>query len=185
MWGSVVGAYLLHKHFCAALIIICVMPISHWSMKDTWATTWQNKQSDCVASEDSDEPGHPPSLIRVFAVRRKKAWVPSYPLSAQQRLWSDWADAQADLSHRWAHSHFVGFVTSRLIYIFLLRHSGHRLFFWLKGELRPVLYIQNFIHQSWWYFLIFNLIYFKISWWHLKMPLNSVSNKMCKRLVNP
>ena len=50
----------------------------------------------------------------VFAVRMKKAWVLSYPLSAQRRLWSDWADAQADLSLRWAHSHFVGFVMSRL-----------------------------------------------------------------------
>ena len=28
--------------------------------------------------------------------------------------WSDWADTQADLSLRWAHSHFVGFVMSRL-----------------------------------------------------------------------
>ena len=37
-------------------------------------------------SEDSDQPGHPPSLIRVFAVRMKKAWVLSYPLSAQRRL---------------------------------------------------------------------------------------------------
>ena len=53
-------------------------------------------------------------LIRVFAVRMKKAWVLSYPLSAQRRLWSDWADAQADLSLRWAHTHFVGFVMSRL-----------------------------------------------------------------------
>ena len=46
----------------------------------------------CAPSEDSDHPGHPPSLIRVFAVRMKKHWVLSYPLSAQQRLWSDWAD---------------------------------------------------------------------------------------------
>ena len=68
------------------------------------------------ATEDSDQPVHPPSLIRVFAVRMKKAWVLSYPLSAQGRLWSDWVDAQADLSLRWAHSHFVGFVTRRLIY---------------------------------------------------------------------
>ena len=36
----------------------------------------------------TDQPGHPPSLIRVFAVRMKKAWVLSYPLSAQRRLWS-------------------------------------------------------------------------------------------------
>ena len=47
----------------------------------------------CAPSEDSDQPGHPPSLIRVFAVRVKKAWVLSYPLSVQQRLRSDWADA--------------------------------------------------------------------------------------------
>ena len=46
----------------------------------------------------------------------KKSWVHSYSLSAQRILWSDRADAQADLSLRWAHSHFVGSVMSRLIY---------------------------------------------------------------------
>ena len=70
----------------------------------------------CVPSEDSDQPGHLPSLIRVFAVRMKKSQVLSYPLSAQRRLWSDWADAQADLSLCWAQSHFVGFLMRRLIY---------------------------------------------------------------------
>ena len=50
----------------------------------------------------------------VFAVHIKKAWVLSYPSSAQRRLWSVWADAQADLSLRWAHSHIVGFVMSWL-----------------------------------------------------------------------
>ena len=68
----------------------------------------------CAPSEDSDQPGHLPTLIRFFAVCMKKVWVLSYPLSAQQRLWSDWADAQADLSLRWEHSHFVGFVMRRL-----------------------------------------------------------------------
>ena len=85
-----------------------------------WARTWQHQQSDCAPSEDSDQPGHPPSLIRVFAGRMKKAWVLSYPLSAQWRLWSDWADAQADLSLCWAHSYFVGFVMSRLTYFSLV-----------------------------------------------------------------
>ena len=60
----------------------------------------------CASIEDSDQLGHPPSLIRAFAVRMKKAWTLSYPLSAQRRLW---ADAQADLSLRWTHTHFVGF----------------------------------------------------------------------------
>ena len=62
-----------------------------------------------MPSEDSDQPGHPPSLIRVFAVRMKKAWVLSYPLNAQRRLRSAWADAQADLSLRWAHMPFCWF----------------------------------------------------------------------------
>ena len=51
----------------------------------------------------------------VFAVCMKKASVLSYPLSALRRLWSDLADAQADLSLRRVHSHFVGFVMSWLI----------------------------------------------------------------------
>ena len=79
-----------------------------------WAATCQNQQNDCAPSEDSDQPGHPPSLIRVFAVRMKKSWVLSYPLSAQRRLWSDWVDAPADLSLRWAHTHFVGSIMSWL-----------------------------------------------------------------------
>ena len=78
----------------------------HWKVYN-WATTWQNQKKECAPSEDSDQPGHPPSLIRVFAVRMKKAWVLSYPLSAQRRLWSDWADAQADLILRWAYTHLV------------------------------------------------------------------------------
>ena len=60
-------------------------------------------------SEDSDQTGQMPSLIRVFAVRMKKAWVLSYPLNAQRRLWPDWADAQAHLSIRWAHMPFCWF----------------------------------------------------------------------------
>ena len=79
-----------------------------------WAATWQNQQCDCAPSEDSDQSGR----IRVLAPRMKKAWVLCYPLSAQRRLWSDLAVAQADLSLRWAHTHFVGFIMSWLICLF-------------------------------------------------------------------
>ena len=58
-----------------------------------WATSWQNQLNS--------------TLIRVLDVRMKKAWVFSYPLSAQ-----------ADL--RWTHSHFVGFVMRRLKWHYLL-----------------------------------------------------------------
>ena len=52
----------------------------------------------CAPSGDSDHPWHPPSLIRVFAVRMKKPWVLSYTLSAQ-----------SDLSLRWKHMPFCWF----------------------------------------------------------------------------
>ena len=44
-------------------------------------------------------------------------WLAENPrfLHADSEDWSDWADAQADLSLRWTPSHFVGFVMSRLI----------------------------------------------------------------------
>ena len=78
---------------------------------------WHDKTNKMAyaPSEDSDQPGHPPSLIRVFADRMKKPWVLSYPLSTQRKFWSVWADTQADLSLCWAHTHFVGFVMSGLI----------------------------------------------------------------------
>ena len=85
-----------------------------------WAATWQNKQNGMCAQRRLRSVWHLPSLIRVFAVRMKKALVLSYPLNAQRRLWSDWADAQGDLSLRWAHSHFIGFVMLRLKYEALL-----------------------------------------------------------------
>ena len=47
----------------------------------------------CAPSEDSDQPGHPSKLSSC----------------GQQRLLSDWADAQADLSLRWAHMPFCWF----------------------------------------------------------------------------
>ena len=54
-------------------------------------------------------------ILPVWSESSLSAWRKRGSL-AQGRLWSDWADAQADLSLRWAHSHFVGFVMSRLIY---------------------------------------------------------------------
>ena len=43
--------------------------IARLAADDIWAASWQNQQSDCAPSEDSDQPGYPHSLIRVFAVR--------------------------------------------------------------------------------------------------------------------
>ena len=75
---------------------------------NNWAATWQNQQNECAPSEDSDQPGHSLSAWRKLGSLATH-W-------AQSEDWSDWADAQADLSLRWAHTHFVGFVMSWLIF---------------------------------------------------------------------
>ena len=93
-----------------------------------WAASWQNQQMASAPSEDSYQPGHLHSLIRIFGVHMKKAWFLSYPFTwrklgswatthwAHSKDWSDWAYAQADLSLHWAHGHFVGIVVRRLIH---------------------------------------------------------------------
>ena len=67
----------------------------------------------CVPNEDSDQPGHSPSLIRDLVVRSVGSYGPKV-LHAQLEDWSDWVDAQAsdwvdaqaDLSLRWAPRSF-------------------------------------------------------------------------------
>ena len=94
-----------------------------------------------AGSEDSDQPGRPPSLIRVFTLGIYPVWSQS-SLSPWRYIgssathwahcedWSDWADAQADLSHRWAHRSFCWFchvvaqIMSRLTCISQLRQPS-------------------------------------------------------------
>ena len=53
---------------------------------------------------------------------------------AHSEDWSDWTDAQADLSLRWSHGHFVGFVMLRLKWLMrlltLLADVSTELYFW-------------------------------------------------------
>ena len=90
---------------------------AQWMIQfNNWSASCQSQHNDCAPSEDSHQPGNPPSLIRVFAVRMKKAWVLSFPLSAQRRLirlggCPDWSESS------WPHSHFVCFVMRRLIFL--------------------------------------------------------------------
>ena len=83
----------------------------------------------CAASKESDQPGDPSSLIRVFAVRMKKAWILSYPLSAQRRLWSDWADAQVGFRH--APAQLILFTFLRKTYCALIGSASQRRFYLL------------------------------------------------------
>ena len=67
------------------------------------ASARQNQQNRCAPSEDSDQTVHPPNQIRFFVVRSIGSQGPNFSSCGQRRLLSDWADAQADLSLRWAH----------------------------------------------------------------------------------
>ena len=98
--------------------MLCVILMNILSIRFEPAHDKTNKMA-CAPSQDSDQPGHPPSLIRVFAVRMKEVEVLSYLLCAQRRLWSDWADAQADLSLRWAHMPFCWFCHALAHFVFL------------------------------------------------------------------
>ena len=62
----------------------------------------------CAPSEDSDQRGHPPSLISLRCPH-EETLGPQLPNERLRRLWSDWADAQAGLSLRWAHRSFCWF----------------------------------------------------------------------------
>ena len=66
----------------------------------------------CAPSVDSKQSGNSPSLIKVFAVRSKRKcshWPSKLSSCGQRSLWSDWTDAQADLSLCWARKSFCWF----------------------------------------------------------------------------
>ena len=50
-------------HFVRLRLISCSICWSYQSKITVikWAATWQNQQNECAPSEDSDQPGHPPS----------------------------------------------------------------------------------------------------------------------------
>ena len=87
----------------------CGQRITSKKILVSWATARQNQQNDCAPSEDSDQPGYPPSLIRVFVLRPMDSLGPKLSSCGQRRLWSNWADAQADPSLHWAHMPFCWF----------------------------------------------------------------------------
>ena len=111
-YPSIIIKYPLYLFFCSRLQVIAQADRQSFDpfLHDMACIANKRKMSRlvtkptmaCAPSKGSYRPGHPPSLIRM-----KKAWVLSYPLSAQWRLWLDWAVAQADLSLRWAHVSMV------------------------------------------------------------------------------
>ena len=103
----------------------------------------KTKKINCAPSEDSDQPGLPPSLIRVFIVCSVDSQESIVSSCRQWRLWSVWADTQADLSLRWAHRSFCW-----------VCHAAAHMFFALKAEWQVSHFKDTLIQysdESWWY----------------------------------
>ena len=66
-----------------------------WTFESQREKTYLRK---CAPSEDSDQPAHLCSLIRIFTVRILDTHGCNVSSCGKRRLWSDCADAQADLS---------------------------------------------------------------------------------------
>ena len=67
----------------------------------------------CAPSKDSDQPGHPSRLIRVFAVRMKKGWVLRYPLSASE-----------DSDQTWRMPRLIWVFAGRTVILLVLSRGG-------------------------------------------------------------
>ena len=66
----------------------------------------------------------------------------------QRRLWSAWANAQADLSLRCAHTHFVGFVMSRRSsYIDSWSLLFLQLYFYISGVIFVFLDLTHLVRE--------------------------------------
>ena len=89
LWGGVVHTMLLLSSL--RLSALSSRDCHTESLPDLNACTILNEppheitnKMTCAPSEDSTQPGHLPSLVRVFAVCMKKDWVLSYPLSLSE-----------------------------------------------------------------------------------------------------
>ena len=63
----------------------------------------------CAASEDSDQPAHLCSLIRVFADRMFLLQPPGYAKRNELESLSYWVDVEADLSLSWSQRSYCRF----------------------------------------------------------------------------
>ena len=78
----------------------------YFAEENIWATAWQNQTNECAPSEDQISLSiHPVWSESSLSAWRKFGFLATH--KAHSEDWSDWAHAQADLSLRWAHSHFV------------------------------------------------------------------------------
>ena len=122
--GSSGDTYLVYKKITGSMIVFILITeaIQMSAHNIIWDVTWQNQQNDCAPSKDSDQPGHPPSLIRVFAAQ----WVAKDP----RFLHADSEDSdQTGRMHR-----LIWVFAGRTFILLVLSCSGSFMFSWRNIE---------------------------------------------------
>ena len=92
----------LENVYCIVFVVVVVFKynMSQRTMKPTIRR---------ATSEDSDQPEHPRSLIRICVDRMCLLQPPGYPKKYKREHLPYWVDAQADLSLRWSHKSYCWF----------------------------------------------------------------------------
>ena len=110
---------------CHLVSLCCAMTVT------MWAATWQNQQNDYAPSEDS-------SLCTSW-VAKDPRFLHVDSEDSDQTVWMPRL-IQADPSLCWTHTHFVGFVISRLMCCYgPFNFSAHRI--------EPVMYLSVLFKQ--------------------------------------
>ena len=120
--GCIFSYCFVYMHIFTSIKHVCILfeIFSPLILEIIWAASQQNHQNGmCAQRRLRSSLGIRPVWSESLLSAWRKLWVLSYRLSAQGRLWSDWADAQPDLRLRWVHMPFVGFVTRQLIFTVL------------------------------------------------------------------
>ena len=135
---------LVHPLFCW----FCHAPDQYLSCDMTKPTKWVGAQwrlRSAWASAQTDQSS--------LSARRKLVSLATH--WAQSKAWSDWVDAHVDLSLRWAHTHFVGFV---MLWLIFRTVTGS---IWLQDKTAPwknyrswcILHVQVILGSSHWTFV--------------------------------
>ena len=118
-----------------------------------------------ATSEDSDQPAHPRSLIRVFADSICLLKPPGYPKRYKQEALPYWVDVQADLHLCWSHASYYRFCRSlgieyNTIFFLMFRYTYTPV--WLNAIFRNSIYTQTINTYNKTTIVMISFIYFEI-----------------------
>ena len=102
-----------------------------------WAASWQNQQNGMCAQRklrSAWASAHSDQSLPFSVWKKLESFATHWALSED---WSDWADAQADLSLGWVHSHLVGFVMRRFIFTYRWHCCSSSPVDWLRWQFLP------------------------------------------------